>query len=633
MCGIAGIIDPGGFDPQTLVAMTHLISYRGPSGFGFAYSGRGESCPVEIIHDEDRLPRSSRPAIGLGNRRLAILDVSAAGNQPMSVENGAYSITYNGEIYNYREVRAELETLGHRFRTRTDTEVIIRAYQQWGQECLRRFNGMWGFALWDRAEQLLFCARDRFGVKPFYYALVGCRFYFASEIKQILEASCLPRVANPECVRDFLEWGLLDSSASTFFNGIRQLPPGHHLQLKLSASSRPIIARYWELCAIPELKISAEEAVEEFRMRFKSAVRLRLRSDVPVGVSLSGGLDSSAIACQVKDIAPDVRFHTFSACFQDKGIDEREYVAAVVAAIGSAEHFAFPQAEAFWSCIRQIAYHQDEPMLSTGTFPQWCVMEQASKSGIRVILGGQGGDETLCGYRKYRYFYLWHLLRSGDSKLFHEALLSARNGTAFHWATGSAVRYLPQVCQRPFSLMERLAAPEFRRSFPQRRARLGSSTSIGERQKTDLTFSSIPTLLHHEDRISMAHSVESRHPFLDYELVEFAVRCPPSVKLRNGWSKWLLRNALAGMLPEKIRLRKTKLGFDTPDAQWVRLGLENGHRALWQAPKLRMERFLNSQSLRTECKRFLRKDLLALSSDLLFRAISLELWAQVHSVS
>jgi asparagine synthase (glutamine-hydrolysing) len=633
MCGIAGILDPDGFDPQILVAMTHLIAYRGPSGFGFAYSNGGESCPVETIHDQDRLPRCSRPAIGLGNRRLAILDVSPAGNQPMSVENGAYSITYNGEIYNYPEVRAELEVCGHRFRTGTDTEVILRAYQQWGRECLRRFNGMWSFALWDRAKQLLFCARDRFGVKPFYYALIGSRFYFASEIKQILQASCLPRVANPECVHDFLEWGLLDSSDSTFFTGIRQLPPAHHLQLNLSNPRAPVIARYWELCAAPELEISTEEAVEEFRMRFKSAVKLRLRSDVPVGVCLSGGLDSSAIACQVKEISPGFQFHTFSACFEEKSLDERDYVSAAVSAIGSVEHLTFPQAEAFWSRIRQIAYHQDEPMLSTGTFPQWCVMEQARKSGIQVILGGQGGDETLCGYRKYRYFYLWHLLRSGDPKFLREAFLSARNGTAFHWATGSAVRYLPRACQRPFSLIERLAMPEFRRSFSDARPRLGSSSSIGERQKTDLTFSSIPTLLHHEDRISMAHSVESRLPFLDYELAEFVVRCPVSVKLRDGWSKWLLRSALVGTLPEKIRLRKTKLGFDTPDAEWVRLGLQNGHRALWHAPALRMERFLNPKSLAAECRRFLRNDLLALPSDLIFRAISLELWAQVHSVS
>lgn len=633
MCGIAGIVSSDGFDPQTLVSMTHLISYRGPSGFGFAYDCPGERQPLEVIHAENRSPRLVRPVVGLGNRRLAILDVSSAGNQPMTIEDGAYCITFNGEIYNYREIREELESHGHRFRTKTDTEVILRAYQQWAEACLQRFNGMWSFAIWDRPRQTLFCARDRFGVKPFYYAIVEGRFYFGSEIKQILQASAINRSANPECVHHFLEWGLLDYSAQTFFQGINQLPGGHLLRLRLSDPLARVVERYWELQVAPTFEISSEEATEEFRARFRNAVRLRLRSDVPVGVSLSGGLDSSAVVCQAKQIAPETQFQTFSACFEGGVIDEREYISAVVAAIGAADHATFPRADSFWRSISTIAYHQDEPLMSTGVFPQWCVMEQAQAHSVPVLLGGQGGDEVLCGYRKYRYFYLWHLLRSGDPAFLREMLMSARNGTSFYWATGSAVRYLPRMLQRPFSLTERLGAPEFRRQFGKADSVLGASSSISERQKTDLVLSSIPTLLRHEDRNSMAHSVESRLPFLDYELVEFAIRCSPSLKLRNGWSKWLLRNALTGTLPEKIRLRKTKLGFDTPDAEWVRLGLQNGHRGLWMGPKLRMERFVDAQSLGTECNKFLRKDAFALSSDLIFRALSLELWAQVHSVS
>jgi asparagine synthase (glutamine-hydrolysing) len=633
MCGIAGIVALEGVDEQALIAMTNLISYRGPSGFGFAYAQPGAESPIEIFHNQNRAASESRPVIGLGNRRLAILDVSAAGNQPMEIENGAYCITYNGEIYNYKEVREELERSGHPFRTGTDTEVILRSYQEWGEHCLEHFNGMWSFALWDRAKQRLFCSRDRFGVKPFYYATYGGAFYFASEIKQILQASRLPRAANPQNVHHYLEWGLLDFSADTFLEGVRQLPGGHSLTIDLSSPLTPRIKRYWELRVEPAAETNSADAVETFRSLFQNAVRLRLRSDVPVGVSLSGGLDSSAVVCQAKQLAPETNFETFSACFEDKAIDEREYVAAAVAAISGVGHSSYPQGAAFWKAIRTIAYHQDEPLLSTGSFPQWCVMADAKAHNVPVLLGGQGGDESLCGYQKYRYFYFWELLRQGDPALIAEIMAWARNGTSFHFSVGSATKYLPSVFRSPFSMTERVGQSDFYRQFRKAPSGLGAPGTLAERQKTDLTYSSIPTLLHHEDRISMAHSIETRLPFLDYKLVEFAVNCAPSLKLRDGWSKWILRNAMIGTLPEKIRLRKTKLGFDTPDRDWVRMGLTNGQRALWNTPNLRMQRFLDPKKLAFECQKFLRGVPTALSSDLIFRAISLELWAQVFQVS
>jgi len=633
MCGIAGIVAIEGVNPQALIAMTNLISYRGPSGFGFAYMRPGTEAQLEILHNQDRVPSTLRPVVGLGNRRLAILDVSAAGNQPMEIENGAYCITYNGEIYNYKEIRQELERSGYRFRTGTDTEVILYAYQEWGEQCLHRFNGMWSFALWDRAKQRLFCARDRFGVKPFYYAIHGGAFYFASEIKQILDASALPRIANPQNVHHYLEWGLLDYSADTFFQGIRQLRGGHSLTLDLSDPLAPKIGRYWELRVEPLPQVRTEDAVDEFRALFQNAVRLRLRSDVPVGVSLSGGLDSSAVVCQAKQLAPDIQFETFSACFEEKVIDEREYVVAAVAAVAGRGHCSYPRGPAFWKAIRSIAYHQDEPLLSTGSFPQWCVMADAKAHHVPVLLGGQGGDEALCGYQKYRYFYFWELMRNADPALIGELAAWARNGTSFHFSIGSASRYLPGVFRNPFSMTERVGQADFHNSFRRASSGLGVHRTLADRQKTDLTYSSLPTLLHHEDRISMAHSIETRLPFLDYKLVEFAVNCAPSLKLRDGWSKWILRNAMVGTLPEKIRLRKSKLGFDTPDREWVRLGLNNGQRAVWEAPNLRMERFLDPQKLSHECQKFLRRTPAALSSDLIFRAVSLELWAQVFQVS
>ena len=234
MCGIAGIVSLDGVDPEVLMAMTNLVDYRGPNGFGFAYFVAGAQAPAEIIHNENRAPGLRRPAIGLGSRRLAILDVSPAGNQPIQIDDGAYCITFNGEIYNYKEIRAELQSKGHAFRTGTDTEVVLRAYKEWGANSLARFNGMWSFALWDQREQTLFCARDRFGVKPFYYALLNRSFYFGSEIKQILHASRVMPTANPYTVFHFLESGLLDFSTHTFFENIQQLAPGHCLRIQIA---------------------------------------------------------------------------------------------------------------------------------------------------------------------------------------------------------------------------------------------------------------------------------------------------------------------------------------------------------------------------------------------------------------
>jgi asparagine synthase (glutamine-hydrolysing) len=635
MCGIAGIVSLDGFDPQMLMSMTHLVKHRGPDGFGFAYFLPGAESFAEVIHNQNRLPACGRPVVGLGNRRLAILDLSELGNMPMQSEDGALCVTYNGEIYNYRELRAELEALGHRFRTGTDTEVLLNAYLQWGEECVTRFNGMWSFGLWDRRKQMLFCSRDRFGVKPFYYALAGGRFFFGSEIKQLIYGANLPRVANARVVYHFLEQFLFDYSEATFFEDIFQLPGGHTLTLQLGESLRVSTRRYWELSTHPEEtpRRPHEEIREEFRERWETAVRLRLRSDVPVGSTLSGGIDSSAVICQAKKLAPTQKFHTFSSCTEEKGMDERPFIAAVTKAIGSAGHHVYPKAKSFWERVDDISYHQDEPIQSGAVFAQWCVMAAARKQGVPVLLGGQGGDETLCGYQKYRYFYLWQLLRQGNPRAFREAFLSVRNGTQSSWTLTDASRYFPAPFRSSFSVADRVCTAEFREKFANQRISIGATQSIAQRQKLDLTLTSIPSLLHLEDRNSMAHSIETRLPFLDYQLVEFAVNCPASVKLRDGWSKWILREVMKGAMPEQVRLRKSKLGFDVPQTSWMREGLSNGHRHIWDTLQLKMGQFLDARRLASETRRFLRADKTALPTDPLFRAISLEHWARVHNVS
>jgi asparagine synthase (glutamine-hydrolysing) len=632
MCGIAGIVDPQGMAPSSLVKMTQLIRYRGPDGYGFAFINPGDKCGGEIIHKQERLPRNLTPVVGLGNRRLAILDISDAGSQPMQSDDGALTITFNGEIYNYKEIREELEQIGHHFRTQTDTEVILLAYRQWGPACLCRFNGMWALALWDNAKQFLFCARDRFGVKPFYYALHAGKFFFASEIKQILEAAEMSHRANPRAVFRFLEWGLMDYSSETFFENIYQLPGGHSLTLKPHAPLTPQVERYWELQVEPQLNITEQAATEEFRSLLESAVRLRLRSDVPVGVSLSGGLDSSSVICQARRISPGNRLQTFSACFEDPEIDEREYLSEIVHAVKGVAHRTFPQARAFWNELNTLIYHLDEPIGSTAAFAQWCVMAEARAQNVPVVLGGQGGDEILCGYSKYYYFYLWHLLRAGNPRFVREAFQFLRQGTSSHRTKEAVTRYLPGPF-RTFSLTRRLCTDEVRELWRSEHSGLGPDRSLAERQRKDLTYASLPALLHHEDRMSMAHSIETRLPFMDYRLVEFGVRCPPSLKLRDGWSKWLLREATAGMLPERVRLRKTKLGFDTPGSKWMDYGLRNGHKDMLQATGSNLQRFINGAKLQQECEKLVNRAPGALPAGALFRAVSLVTWSQVFSVN
>ncbi len=632
MCGIAGIVSLDGFDARTLVEMTQMIRYRGPSGYGFAYISPGTNTIVDVHHNEES-PPASTPILGLGNRRLAILDVSSAGNQPMCTEDDAFCVTYNGEIYNYKELRVELEQLGHRFRTGTDTEVLLRSYQQWGEQCLQRFNGMWSFALWDRAKQTLFCARDRFGVKPFYFAALDRSFYFASEMKQVLLASGMKRRANAQVVAHFLEWGLQDHLKETLFEGISQLQGGHSLKLQLRSPLRPEIACYWSLKTGPELNLTEAEATAEFRDRFHDAVSLRLRSDVPVGVCLSGGLDSSAILCQAKAISPQTDFQSFSACFEDHAIDEREYISAALQATQISGHWTFPEGHAFWKQADTIAYHQDAPIGGSSVFAQWKVMESAKQNSVPVVLGGQGGDEALCGYQKYYLFHLWHLFRRADPRFFRESISWARNGTSSSWTMGSVSRYLPDFFRQRFSLTERMASSQLQKVAREISSFIGAGSSIAERQKTDVQQSSLPTLLRHEDRNSMAHSVESRLPFLDYRLVEFAIRCPTTMKLRDGWTKWILREALRDTLPEKIRLRKTKLGFSVPERHWLLLGLRNGRQTLWKTPDLRMAAFLDPLRFTHECERFVSEAPGALPPQSIFRALSLEMWARVHSVS
>jgi len=636
MCGIAGIVAPGGFDPSELASMTHLVKYRGPDGYGCAYFDLSSHGFAQCFHNEDGRPNLKRPRMGLGSRRLAILDLSESGNQPMQIENGRLWIAYNGEVYNYIEIRAVLEKLGHAFRTQTDTEVILRAYAEWGPDCVVRFNGMWSFAIYDRERQRLFCSRDRFGVKPFYYFSAPGLLVFGSEIKQILEYPGIPRRANDRVAFDYLELGLQDHTDETFFCGIRQLPGGHSLHIDLA---NPLLAvcveRYWELPLEDDLALSEDDCVERFRELFSRAVNWRMRSDVPVGSCLSGGLDSSSIVALAVSAKSEPEFHTFSSCFEQETFDERPFIREVVAATKANFHAVFPQAQGMWNDLNCLIWHHDEPLGGTSVYAQWCVMRAARRAGVPVLLDGQGGDEILCGYRKFYFFYLWHRLKRGDLRRFAAAAAWSRNRSQRRWDWNHAKRYASSLLgARSESAVARLCDSDFvERSREYPGADIGPGKSVRERQRDDLIRYSVPALLHCEDRNSMAHSVESRVPMLDYELATFAVNCPIDLKLRGGWTKWILREALKGTLPESIRTRRTKLGFETPQEQWLTDDSCGVIRAMAQDSDFRISRILSAKKVQRELRVFLEGKAGRLTSNEIFRVMNLELWARAFSVS
>ena len=552
MCGIAGFIYEADSPKLAAAAVRRMIAlqrHRGPDGEGF-YDSRG---------------------VSLGHCRLAIIDLSNTGHQPMSDAQGRYWITFNGEIYNYVELAQELRNLGHHFRGQSDTEVLLTAYQQWGQSCLDRLRGMFAFAIWDEEKRCLFAARDRLGIKPFFYWTNGKgRLAFASELKALLDF--LPdRQVNLRLAREFLAWNLLDHEASeTMVVGIHRLPAAHAMTWR--PGQQIALQRYWRLEFNDDLETpSANRAmlISEFRRRFEETVSLHLRSDVPVGTCLSGGLDSSAIVCVLSAELKKRGTHlqgwqqTFTACFADPSIDERPYVEAVAATTGSQTHFVFPRAEGLREELDRWIWHQEEPVSGSSAYAQYCVARLAHEHGIKVLLDGQGADEQLAGYRKFILVYLRQLLkRHRYGKALKEAILFSSPEIIRTSNFLSGRRYLlsslPEI-----NLLWPDACP------PERPSDLSLGNSLARRLEADMMRFSLPLLLRLEDRNTMAFGVEARVPFVDHTLVEWLASLPADMRLGAGWTKVILREALVGILPDSVRMRKSKLNFSTPESTWI----------------------------------------------------------------
>jgi asparagine synthase (glutamine-hydrolysing) len=648
MCGIAGIVhfhEP--LQPETIRRMTGALRHRGPDDEGFLAANLEKGRGVPLLGSESMLKgpeiETFREPVNafLGHRRLSIIDLSTSGHGPMSNEDGSVWISYNGEIYNYQDLRSQLEGLGHRFQSRTDTEVALHAYEAWGWDCLSRFNGMWAFALLDLKTKRLFCARDRAGVKPFYYRYDGKSFCFASEIKSLLTVNGFQAVPNEQMVADYLLSGLLDHTQGTFFRGIDQLRPGHYLMLE---DGQIRIQPYWDLEAKEDCFERNEEVEEHFQELLRDSVRLRLRSDVPVGTCLSGGLDSSTIVClanqlmfngaTIDPILVGERQKTFSSCSEIPGYDERPYIEEVVRQSGAEKNCVFPGAETLLHDLRNLIWYQEEPFGSTSVYAQWCVMRLAREKRVTVLLDGQGGDELLAGYPPALYPRLRQALREGRLLSLMEeiqGLWHRRETLPDRLLMKALIAAAPSGLKAPLRKWTGYGTDWMDEGFQKRHSRVLVSPRKFPHDLDNYLYqifreTILPSLLHYEDRNSMAFSLEARLPFLDYRLVEFAFSLPVEQKIRSGVSKVILRNSMRGILPETVRTRKDKMGFVTPEAIWFRTALRDTIKEIIDSKSFSDRGYFNVREVKDAFKRHCEGKIDI--SATIWRWVNLELWCR-----
>jgi asparagine synthase (glutamine-hydrolysing) len=565
MCGLSALFDPNGGELGPAIrAMNRAVRHRGPDDEGFEFFADG---PWRLA---------------LGHRRLSIVDLSAAGHQPMYSADRGLCIIYNGEVYNHIELRAELEKEGVRFATRSDTEVMLEAYRRWGERCLERFNGMFAFILVDWPRRRLFAARDRFGVKPLYYwSSPSGRLALASEIKQFAVLEGWRPALNRQRAYDFINWGLFDHTAETLFQGVRQLRGGEYVSTPLDQLGKDIEPQRWYTLAP---RPPQGDPVRAWRELLEDSVRLRLRADVPVGSCLSGGLDSSSIVCvanrALRAAGAEGVQRTFSARSSDPRFDEGRFIDAVVRHTGVANAQVEPPAVRLFDELPELTWHQDEPFGSTSIYAQSHVFGLAAWNGVKVMLDGQGADEQLAGYPSFHAARFGRLARGLRlATLLSEMRAVGRRLPRQQVAAYAMSSLLPEALRQ---LLRRLGNRSSTVNPCLDMARLGAQPadpflahganagSVEALSVSQLLYTSLPMLLHWEDRDSMQHSIEARVPFLDYRLVELTLGLPEEEKLSEGVTKRVLREAMRGVLPEEVRARTDKIGFATAEEQWLR---------------------------------------------------------------
>jgi asparagine synthase (glutamine-hydrolysing) len=582
MCGIAGIISPKGMVVgEALQAMSSVLQHRGPDGYGYLHYSMVNG--LRVWHNQDPHETDGKSeTVGFAHRRLSIIDLSTSGIQPMTDDTGSISVVYNGEIYNYLELRKELEASGQTFRTDSDTEVLLKAYHVWGTECFTRFNGMWAVGILDLPRKLVIFSRDRFGIKPLYYTIRNQTLYFASEIKALLAASSVSCTPNWKTVVHFLLDGRVDDSDHTFFADIFSFPAAHWAEISICDLPMEICSRsYW---SFPKTRFQGteQEAVQQFKSLFFDAIRVHTRSDVPVGTCLSGGIDSTSIVCSAEILRkehkiPSYSHNAFGYCSWEEDLSERPFMEVVVKATGVRMHFVEVEPQDFTVSLPSILRAQDEPFATASIAAQWFVFRRARQEGVSVMLDGQGADEMLGGYHYYFNTLASCLLRRIKiAHLFSLCKAYEREIGAFPISVGSVVaRLLPRPVQSIALAAKKLIIAKGMRNS--KSAILGEDLlreyrkivwnedslplSLHEALKRDVQSHSLPALLRYEDRNSMAHSVEARVPFLDHRLVDFTFSLPDVWKVRDITTKYLLRESMKGALPELILNRKDKIGF------------------------------------------------------------------------
>lgn len=554
MCGIAGFVDDSGDGEKTLSAMLKAIAHRGPDASKIFIS--------QNVH--------------LGHNRLSIIDLSSDADQPM--HDSGLTIVYNGEIYNYIELRTELERNGEIFKTKSDTEVILKAYQQWGEKCVEHFVGMWAFALWDKNENKLFCSRDRFGIKPFYYINNNNKFYFGSEYKALKPTPVFSNEINQYQVLRGLQMGWICYEDETYFDVIKALPAAHNLVYYRDKAEIKIY-RYWSLQTGIYSNLSFDEKCATFYELFSQSVKLHYRSDVPVASCLSGGLDSSAIVSMVQEQHPGMTYKTFSIYYEGKGdVDERPFVNEVLKKYPSLKPYYFsPSDSQVTEHFHHALYHADVPSTGSSFISQYFLMKLIKEQGIKVVLDGQGADEYLAGYKHTFYRMVADVLSSGQvsQALALTGIVSKNQALSSKQQFAHLGKSLLSVAKSE----QKLYSLEYLKYYPF----MGKDKHVPfwldkvDGNRTDnflyhlLFTTSLPSLLQYEDRNSMAFSIESRVPFLDHRLVEFSFGLRNEEKANGIYTKWIMRSALQHVLPPKIAWRKDKKGFVTPgEVKWLR---------------------------------------------------------------
>ena len=608
MCGIAAVLRPESVSVKALCRVAQALKHRGPDGFG--YLAFEPANGVRVVHDTEPAVMETEIRVGLAHRRLSIIDLSTDANQPMVDDTGTYALTYNGELYNFVELRAELESAGHRFRSTGDTEVVLRAYIEWGPRCVERFVGMWTFVILDLRRRALFVSRDRFGIKPLFYTVADGGLWFASEIKALLEVDAVHREVDEVTLATYLVEGIVDHSRATFFRGIHQVPPAHNAMVPIDERpTRPAFVRYW---AIPEEQheVCSDSAIERFRSQFVEAVMLHARSDVSVGTCLSGGIDSSGIVCVAEELrragkVPRYSHEAFGYVPEDEDVSERGYMAEVVRHTQVRMNYVEVPRERFISAVPEIIRQQDEPFGSASIAAQWFVFERAHQAGIKVMLDGQGADEVLAGYRDYNRIMAEVLIRHGRLRSYarFDRQHRARFGVPPIGLRGIVGQLTPDRLRQALRGTE-LNVPDWLDSdaLPAEYAAGAALSTVRVRSlhellKLQTESMNLPALLRYEDRNSMAHSIEARVPYLDHRLVESAFGLEDAGKLHGATSKYVLREALRGTIPDAVRTRIDKIGFRADPGVAKALAM-HPNTALFDAPTELEQRWLRHDRLR-----------------------------------